>query len=69
MYVENTNTGFSMNDLTSDQMELIEEGLIHVMNVLPRQPEFKKQRRDCADIFIKMDIELVNSRHRETTNS
>lgn len=62
MYVENTNTGFAIHDLNADQLELIQHGLILLQKDLPKQTEFIKQHHECADMFLKMDVELVKSR-------
>lgn len=62
MYVKITNNGFTIHDLTTDQLELLEEGLILLQNTLPREKEFNNQRHNCADMFIQMDVVLVNSK-------
>lgn len=62
MHVEITNNGFTIHDLTADQLELLEEGLIVLQNTLPREKEFNNQRHNCADMFLTIDVELVNSK-------
>lgn len=64
MYVEETSPGrFAIQDLDSDQMELLMSGLIEVkQHSLPDFKQFKKEREQCVDMFRKIDDELVKSR-------
>jgi hypothetical protein len=60
MQVHFENDQFTIAGLTTDQLELLEEGLIHLQHALSIGSEFLNQRGDCAEMFLAIDIELVN---------
>lgn len=64
MYVEETTTGkFAIQDLSTDELELLQSGLIEVKQHSLQDPEvFKQQRASCIDMFLKIDAELIKSR-------
>jgi len=70
MYVEIITTDhlpgkakFSLQDLTTDQLELLQSGLIEVKKNSLQDPEvFKDQRHSCNEMFLKIDQQLRNSR-------
>lgn len=68
MYVEKTNNQhqkprFEIKDLTTEEMELLQSGLIEVKQHSLQDAEiFKIQRESCNEMFLKIDLELRNSR-------
>jgi len=68
MYVEiSTNDPlkprFSIQDLTADELEVMQAGLIEAKHGSLQDPEvFKVQRASCEEMFKKIDLELRNSR-------
>ena len=68
MYVEITKQDekaplFAINELTTDEMELLQQGLIELKSNRLKDPEeFREMRRSCVDMFRKIDTELINSR-------
>ncbi|OFX52414.1 MAG: hypothetical protein A2066_21710 [Bacteroidetes bacterium GWB2_41_8] len=70
MYVEILTTDlhsrkarFAIQDLTSDELELLQSGLIEVKHSSLQDAEvFREQRASCDEMFQKIDKELRNSR-------
>lgn len=68
MYVEISDSTpgksrFALQDLTSDELELLQSGLIEVKQHSLQDAEvFKVQRSSCNEMFQKIDQELRNSR-------
>lgn len=63
MRVENTNTGFTLSELTQSEMELIQMGLVHIKQQSLRDPEvFKRERESCDEMFLRIDLELISSK-------
>lgn len=51
---------FSLNGLTVDDLELIQEGLIELKNNrLTDANRFKSERQKCVDLYYVIDNELV----------
>ena len=54
---------FALQDLTTEELELLQSGLIEVKHGSLQDPEmFKEQRSSCDEMFLKIDHELRNSR-------
>lgn len=54
---------FAIQDLTIDELELLQSGLIEVKQHSLQDAEvFKEQRSSCNEMFQKIDHELRNSR-------
>lgn len=54
---------FAIQDLTANELELFQEGLIELKNNKLKDPEaFKDDRRSCVEMFQKIDSELVKSK-------
>lgn len=67
MYIEITSKGnqprFAMHELTEMEIELIQNGLIQVkQHSLQDAEAFKAERSACNDMFMKIDLELRNSK-------
>lgn len=64
MYVEETNTGrFAIQDLSIDELELLQTGLIDAKQHSLQDAEvFKSQRASCIEMFEKIDREIINAR-------
>lgn len=71
MYVEITNelpacagkAMFAIHELTVNELELLQEGLVELKNNKLKDAEtFKDDRRACVEMFNKIDAELVRSK-------
>lgn len=67
MYVEIINNEqskkFAIQDLTPEELEILQSGLIEVKQHSLQDPEvFKEQRHLCNEMFLKIDQELRKSR-------
>jgi len=63
MYVEETAPGkFAIQDVTTDQMELVMNGLLEVIVPLQRAKVFLKSCVDGIEMYNKIDHELIKSR-------
>lgn len=64
MYAEQTTFGkFSLQDLTTEELELLQSGLIELkQRTLQDAEAFKTQRASCNEMFQKIDSELRKSR-------
>lgn len=71
MYVEITNelpayagkAMFAIHELTVNELELLQEGLVELKNNKLKDAEaFKDDRRACVEMFNKIDAELVRAK-------
>jgi hypothetical protein len=67
MYVEITDNGtfkkFAIQELTRNELELLQNGLIEVKQHSLQDAElFKDARNSCIDMFNKIDNELIKSK-------